>query len=195
MNNRLKIVACIAVFSFLFSCSLVKDPTASNNFKRVKYNSHLKLAQKKNTSKINPVKESSSNKSGVKEYTAVQTLLTAESEKKELQDKKVPEKAVISTEASIKKGGAEPIQIKNLEAEIRKLQSELKEVNELEPGGWWESDPEDWPWKDIVLALIAFLLIVLAVFLLIDLLGALVGSLLGLIILLLLLYFLIDYMG
>lgn len=57
---------------------------------------------------------------------------------------------------------------------------------------WWEDDIEDWPWKQIVLVIIAVLLISIVITLLVKIIGGLLSGLVGLILLLLLAYFLIG---
>jgi hypothetical protein len=56
--------------------------------------------------------------------------------------------------------------------------------------GWWNEDPEDWPWLEIALAFIAFLLVCILVILFVDLVGGLIGGILGLILLVALAYLL-----
>jgi uncharacterized membrane protein len=75
---------------------------------------------------------------------------------------------------------------------IQLPQSKSKKLNKLakKRDGWWEDDIENWPWLQIVLAVIAILIIIILVSLLLSILGGLVSSLLGLILLITLAYIL-----
>ncbi|MEQ8909093.1 MAG: hypothetical protein RIC95_07865 [Vicingaceae bacterium] len=186
----------IALFvGLLFSaCSIVKNPTASTNFKRVKYRANLSLPKAKVEKQLS-----------VTSFKANENLQEKVDQTLTKSDQLNPKGFL-----SLKKAGLvpQPLAAQKLtyspQREQRKYHllqsakqwSEQMETNPvLSNDPWWESDPEEWPWKEIILATIVVLLIILAVYLLVSFLGGVVGGIIGLILLLALLYLLFDYYG
>jgi len=180
----MKALFTITLFSlFLFSCSLVKNPQSSN-FHRVKHHAHLKKNKKVFVSTV----ESFENKEkDIDSQTATEPI-----KKKELL---VANNILADTALGLETRVKRPILSQQLNT-ILKDATQLKVKNKKKIAlvhDWWEDDPEDWPWGEIVLAVIAILVIAILIVILIDLIGAIVGSLLGLIFLLALAYFLYQY--
>ena len=182
----------ILLVIFMSSCTLVKDPSASTNFSRVKYNSHVKLS-KSNTQSAKLV---SSEK---------QLPKTIESFTKEKLKAENPIGIAIAEKNSEKKEYVRQIVRKGSAVKAEKLNELLKnisaiQINEVKTkkaksfvqkrDSWWEDDIENWPWLEIVLAVIAILLIAMLVSILLSILGGLISSLLGLILLIILVYIL-----
>jgi lipopolysaccharide export LptBFGC system permease protein LptF len=204
------ILFALLVGVILSSCSMVKNQTASNNFRRVKYNAHLKLNKtvEKKQLTVNsfeqPEKQSSNIAETTNENREIRVKKQDRAEKEEVEridpkDFYIAENRVLEVAPLVAQKS--PLQVNSAPKKQHILQNaveltqNLSSKSTITTDDWWESDPEDWPWKEIILALIAFLLIALIVFLLVDLFGGVVGGIVGLILLLLLLYFLIDYLS
>lgn len=187
-----RILSLLLTTTILFSCSVVKNPSATSNFKRVKYNSHLKLANN-NLSKPIRAKESPTeilravpvSLDEQKKHIGMPLLEPIESidATKILASKDLKARLLKSQLFSVDQ------KVKEMSLQLNKQENDLSTLD-----AWWESDPEDWPLEQIILAAIAVLLLLLAIYLLIEILGAVVGSILGLVILLLLAYFVLQYM-
>ncbi|MFT4757664.1 MAG: hypothetical protein ACI91R_002321 [Vicingaceae bacterium] len=177
---------------FVSSCSVVKNRSASNNFKRVKYNSHVKLSkskseniqvaklEKKPSKTIDSFDEEVMQKEGGNVYTSAvvgkktkKVMSQATSQAKQINAEKVTK--VLEN-------------ISNIQLPLLKAKKLNKLAQKID--GWWEDDIEDWPWLEIALAVIAILIIIMLVSLLLSILGGLVSSLLGLILLIALAYIL-----
>lgn len=172
---------------FLTACSVVKSPQA-NNFQRVKYNAHLKLAKKQDLKEL-----ATTVSSFPKEEKTLEKSQLSAARKENLEA--IHKDPVILTEMKKKerlaiRNSIKERFLKTVDQEQFRPESDKSLSSTMD---WWEDDPEDWPWQEIVLAAIAVLLIVLIVVLVIDLIGGLLGALLGVILLLLLAYFLIEY--
>ena len=174
------------------SCSVIKNPLASNNFKRVKYNSHVKLSKLKSEN-IQVIKvekqlprtaESFNQEPLQKEVYNLYTSAAVEKKTKSIVNQATLEGKQIIAEKAKKI-------LENI-SNIQLPQSKAKKLNKLvqKRDGWWEDDIEDWPWLQIVLAVIAILITIMLVSLLLSILGVLVSSLLGLILLIALAYIL-----
>ena len=177
---------------FVSSCSALKNPSASTNFKRVKYNSHVKFSTSKMENsavglneKQFPITIKSFKKEERIETDSSLYVSAAISLKERIQaEVGVPEKSQIKTERVsqlLKKIAAIEIN----EAGGSKLNSLVQKID-----SWWEDDAENWPWFEIALAVIAILVIAILVRILISLLGGFISSLLGLILLIALAYIL-----
>jgi hypothetical protein len=177
-----------ALTTFLMACSVIKNPQASS-FQRVKYNSHLKLAKKQDINELPATVRAFPEEKKLTE----QIFQLSASNAGDLER----EHSSLTILKEMKKKGQREVSgfvkerlLKTVNQEQFRLESSKSSNSTVE---WWEDDPEDWPWQEIVLAVIAVLLIVLIVVLIIDLIGGLLGTLLGIILLLLLAYFLIEY--
>lgn len=193
-NIVLSLLLCTTI---MFSCSVVKNPSASDNFKRVKYNSHLKLAK---NSIQSPALQSENSKfekpsKSIPSFTELDEIkIESVVDKKDKIISTIKNKAIASTNSN---NNLVDIQITELNEKVKQLSKDfqINVENSTVADSWWDIDPEDWTLEQILLAAIAVLLVILAVYLLIELLGAVVGSILGLIILLLLAYLLIQYLS
>lgn len=186
----------ITRFLFLFiavalaSCSMVKNPQSAN-FNRVKYNSHLKLAQhtKKELPKtVESFQKEEMKPEAVKKKDLKRLKLEAKTETKTKSPKLVKELIPVLEfvpDSRTKQKMAEVLE-KASKLEVKNESKRLKQARD----DWWEDDIEDWPWLEIVLAVIAVLLIAILIVVFIELIGAIIGSLLGLILLLALAYIL-----
>lgn len=174
------------------SCSVIKNPLASDNFKRVKYNSHVKLSKLKSEN-IQVIKvekqlprtaESFNQEPLQKEVYNLYTSAAVEKKTKSIVNQATLEGKQIIAEKAKKI-------LENI-SNIQLPQSKAKKLNKLvqKRDGWWEDDIEDWPWLQIVLAVIAILITIMLVSLLLSILGVLVSSLFGLILLIALAYIL-----
>ena len=174
------------------SCSVIKNPLASDNFKRVKYNSHVKLSKLKSEN-IQVIKvekqlprtaESFNQEPLQKEVYDLYTSAAVEKKTKSIVNQATLEGKQIIAEKAKKI-------LENI-SNIQLPQSKAKKLNKLvqKRDGWWEDDIEDWPWLQIVLAVIAILITIMLVSLLLSILGVLVSSLFGLILLIALAYIL-----
>jgi hypothetical protein len=193
MKKISHICSFIVLLSVLVSsCSVVKNRSASNNFKRVKYNSHVNLSkskseniqvaklEKKPSKTIDSFDEEVMQKEGGNVYTSAvvgkktkKLMSQATSQAKQINAEKVTK--VLEN-------------ISNIQLPLLKAKKLNKLAQKID--GWWEDDIEDWPWLEIALAVIAILIIVMLVSLLLSILGGLVSSLLGLILLIALAYIL-----
>ena len=192
-----KHLAFTSLFAFLMlvvsSCSVVKDQTATTNFKRVKYNRHLKFTK----SKVEDVEVAENERPLPK---TVESFEQAESNHDEQQV--YAHKAKNSTEEgrrsdSLNSKSDELVKTEQVEQVLKNISSievkpsqKMGRVRIARSDYWWERDIEDWPWLEIVLAIIAILIIAILVSILVSILGGLVSSLLGLILLILLAYIL-----
>jgi uncharacterized membrane protein len=193
MKKISHISSFILLLSILVSsCSVIKNPLASNNFKRVKYNSHVKLPKLKSEN-IQVIKvekqlprtaESFDQEPLQKEVRNLYTSATIEKKTKSIVNPATLEGKQIIAEKAKKI-------LENI-SNLQLPQSKAKKLNKLvqKRDGWWEDDIEDWPWLQIVLAVIAILITIILVSLLLSVLGVLVSSLLGLILLIALAYIL-----
>lgn len=185
-------VYLVLIILFVSSCSVIKDQTASTNFKRVKYNSNLKLTK---------------SRARVAEVSKVDTKLpkTVKSfEQEEMQAKEnnvyaqvetIPKKVVPynnDNQTTIREKSVKTNNILKSISAIQIKDSKAKKLSRiaLKRDNWWEDDIEDWPWLQIVLAVIAILIIAILISLLVGILGGLISSLLGLILLIALAYIL-----
>ncbi len=193
MKIKLILLALFAGL-LLSACNSLKNPAATQNFKRVKYRAHLNLSKSQAKPSItafeteqeefvqNPVNPKDSlvwmRPSSLHSLNDLQHFAL-----------KTPLRASLKAEMR-----THHLNINELKQKALNLSESIPaKTNVVLSDPWWEDDPEDWPWQQIVLAFILFLLIVLAIYLLISLLGGIVGSLLGLILLLLLIYVLLEY--
>lgn len=190
------VLSLLLIATVMFSCSVVKNPSASHNFKRVKYNSHLKLAKSEVSVNAHDnkkmTKESKAVVTAIEEAKVIepQTLTKSHSEIVPL----VKEEAIASSQL---KDNFTSANLNEVKVKVKELSNLLvtQESKKTAVDSWWEIDPEDWTLEQILLAAIAVLLVILAIYLLVELLGGVVGSILGLIILLLLAYLLIQYLS
>lgn len=195
MKKLYPIVIIIATLSF--SCSMVKNPSASNNFKRVKYNAHLKLANKV-TQKSKKVVQHDKEELAI--HNIESTIEEMKSQKLTLQLNKESEAQISSkplVSASIDHNTNSTEQLIMVENQVKNIHNQLirQETEVSTSSSWWDSDPEDWPLEQIILAAIALLLVLLAIYLLVALLGGVIGGILGLIILLVLAYFVVQHLS
>lgn len=178
-------------FALLFSaCSVVKSPTASNNFKRVKYRANLKLSKSDSQKQLTIASfeiEDKVEKS--QEYWKPMVKKPFKRDSLNLY-----RKAVLA-EQNQNYNIFQKEEQKKLLNDVKVLEGKVKESLVTTNDPWWESDPEDWPWKEIMLAAIVVLLVILAIYLLVSFLGGVVGGIVGLILLLALLYLIFDYYG
>jgi hypothetical protein len=190
-NNFVVSAIGVLLLVSIYSCSVVKNPLASNNFKRVKYSSHLKYSK----SKVVKEEVASTEKKSLK---TVQSF--AKESRLEVQSTVVASNLIVRQksnkmpEANYSDAPAKAVQSTNFLQKISQTKVEegftQKSATFQKRDNWWEDDIEDWPWLEIVLALIAFLLVIIIVSLLFNALGGLVSSLLGLILLLIIAYIL-----
>lgn len=188
--NKLKLsyLFALALLITLGSCSLVKNSTSSN-FSRVKYNAHLKLPNAKNEVKLPKTVESFASESAKKENSEIEqqiTLVASKSNKVErepVQSKKKEEQLDASATKAV-----EVDLIKSPKALLEEMKPVLSAPVVRKRVGfhdhWWEDDPEDWPWGEIILAVIAVFLIAIIIVVLVDLIGGIIAGLFGLILLL-----------
>ena len=182
------LIVLFIISLFFSSCSLIKS-TDFSNFKRVKYNPNLASVKKEKIEKTTVWMDTTEQKSVSVESKLMASRAFKVSSNPSKFDDKLPkvnstrntieivlnEKTIESREASKKLGHHLPIMAPSSENKY-----------------WWESDIEDWPWKQIVLVIIAILIISIIVTLLVNIIGGLLSGLFGLILLLLLVYFLIG---
>ena len=189
--KKLLLPFCLSLF--LFSCSLVKSPH-SCKFQRVKYHAHLK----KSKSKTQKIERNQSEKVAVNSF-----IEKPATEIKEQKSKKILSVTALQDIRSNSSNSLDK-EVKALDpASLNRLNDLLQQMESAPVDAalaplpvshyWWDDDPEDWPWGEIALTLIAVLLIAIVIILLIEVLTALVASLLGLILLLALAYFLYHY--
>ena len=196
---KIKPILIALLSGLLFAaCSMVKSPNATANFKRVKYRANLKLG-KSNSEKQLTVKSFQLEPNAAEGFDGVITSTDSLS--------KLPSLTHLPLNTSVVElqnalASTEKTQTQAFKSTERLLEQAVLDLEKLEKKEnittkadryWWEDDPEDWPWKEIVLVFILFLLIVTAIYLMISLLGGVIGSLLGLVLLLLLIYLLLDH--
>lgn len=187
----------IIIVTLSFSCTMVKNPSASNNFKRVKYNAHLKLANVV-TQKSKKVVQHDKEELAI--HNIESTIEEMKSQKLTLQldkesEAQISSKPLVSASIDHKTNSTE--QLTMVENQVKNIRNQLirQEAEVSTSSSWWDSDPEDWPLEQIILAAIALLLVLLAIYLLIALLGGVIGGILGLIILLVLAYFVVQHLS
>lgn len=178
---------------FLASCSMVKN-IESNNFQKNKYRAHLNKSNKIKNQEVSAAKPVKLNKTAITIESNTNSenelvSIASSNKKSEIESKPVKFEA-----PKVIKPKASELQAGNLVLSPQ-LQFEDFSSTTFVSKDWWENDPSDWPWKDIVLAVLLILIILLVIVLLIDILGAVFGSLLGLIVLLLLIYILLVHFG
>ncbi len=173
------------------SCSMIKQPTSSN-FNRVKYNAHIKKSNSLERTKV-ASRESFEEKDDLARHETKTEIKVSEKKEQQTTSKEVIEN-VNNTQVPEQKKPTLSKQVNHFLEKVSKIEASKteKEFNNR-PVDWWEDDPEDWPWGEIVLAVIAILVIAILIVLFIDLIGAVVGSILGLILLILLAYLLYQY--
>ncbi len=196
-KRRFFYFALIAALLSFSACSLVKN-TSSANFSRVKYNAHLKLPKSKKVVVLPKTVESfeleAKNEQTQQELNE-ESLVASNSRKakravpvaKQTPKKEGTPKATQSTKVELN------TIIKNQKDLLKEVEPILLENQRATKGisyhdHWWEDDPEDWPWGEIVLAVVAVLLIAIVIVVLVDLIGGIIAGLLGLILLLALAY-------
>ena len=190
-KNCLASVIIVLVLLSIYSCSLVKNPLASKNFNRVKYNSHLKYSKSKVEKQEVAVTEMQVEKT-VRSFTKENSAQEKESV---IANNIIQEELrTILQEGRYSDAPAMVQQSNNFLQKIAELKIEESHTQNStalhKRDNWWEDEIEDWPWLEIVLALIAVLIVLMIVSLLFSVIGGLVSSLLGLILLLILAYIL-----
>lgn len=189
---RLTFILMLA--AMISSCSLIKNETASSNFKRVKYNAHLKLTKSKTETTGVAAKDEALPKT-VESFSKEEVVpgeeelyasnQTSSDEPTELQKTDVKTKKALNVQAA-----AVVKTLKKIEQiEIPQNKKRTK-ISSARKDYWWEDDIEGWPWLEIVFAVIAILVIAILVSILLSVLGGLISSLFGLILLILLAYIL-----
>jgi len=191
IHDKIRHLALFIASTLLFSCSLVKNPNSSN-FSRVKYNAHLKTAK------------------NLKKETVVSTVSSFQLEEELSETSKTKLAHTDNTTTKLEKLKRSDLSKLKSDSKVEprinsiaKLNDLLKEKVEIPvpskvnyfqadkfDDGWWNDDPEDWPWLEIALAFIGFLLVCILIILFVDLVGGLIGSFLGLIFLVALAYLL-----
>lgn len=189
-----KYLAVTSLLAFLIltisSCSVVKDQTATTNFKRVKYNRHLKFTK----SKLEDVEVAENERSLPKTVESFEQAELNHNEqqvyahKSENSTKEVQRSSSANNSDHFVKTEQVEQVLKNVSSIEVKPSQKVGRVGIARSDYWWEQDIEDWPWLEIVLAIIAILIIAILVSILVSILGGLVSSLLGLILLLVLAY-------
>lgn len=197
MNVKPILIALLS--GLLFSaCSMVKSPKATANFKRVKYRANLKLAES-NSDKQLTVRSFRLEPTAVEGFDESNSSTDSLAKLPSLSHLPLNESLVKFQNALASKEETQILPFKSTERLLERVAVDLEKLEKIDKSTtkadhyWWEDDPEDWPWKEIILVFILFLLIVTAIYLMISLLGGVVGSLLGLVLLLLLIYLLLDY--
>lgn len=186
-------IILILIWAFT-SCSLIKNPH-SGNFNKNKYRAHLGIAKQKQN------KLPKENKTVLKKKVELTESFSSANSVPGMESKNsgLPKTAVQQDKFPLFASTDQPDrQEMPLFSRSDYAVVPLPNQPPLETSytdGWWEEDPENWPWKELILAAILILLMIFIVLLLIDLLGALFGSILGLIILLLLIYLLLVYLN
>ena len=185
-----KSLIVLLILSLTFSsCSLIKSSDVSN-FKRVKYNPHLAFKKQKKIEKTTVWMDTTKLRNA-----GLGSKLMAS---KEFKLNKYPSRFIERKPIS-KTGNTIELVLNEKTNEGRKTKVKMNSENyeyDLASSSdnkfWWDSDIEDWPWKQIVLVVIAILIISFVVTLLVGLIGGLLSGIIGLILLLLLVYFLIG---
>lgn len=190
-NNFLSNAIIVLILVSFYSCSLVKNPLASDNFSRVKYNSYLKYSKEKVEKQEVDVKE----RQVVKTVQSFAKESSSQGKPEVVANNLVNSKLRVIKQRETYSDAPAMVQQKNnflqkiSEIKIEEARTQKSAVLQ-ERDNWWKDDIENWPWLQIVLALIAILIVLMIVSLLFSLLGGLVSSLLGLILLLILAYIL-----
>ncbi len=193
MRRRIIFKSLIALMViFVSSCSLVKDPSASTNFRRVKYNSHVKL-RKSNMQRVEAVSNENQLPKTVLSFTK-ENLKEENFNNIAVAEKNTDKKEFVNhigTKQSVVKAEKLNKLLKNISAIQIKKTKTIKTNSFIQKRDyWWEDDVEDWPWLEIVLAAIAILVIAILASILVSVLGGLISSLFGLILLIVLAYIL-----
>ena len=175
------------------SCSVVKDQTATTNFKWVKYNRHLKFTK----SIVEDVEVAENERSLPKTAGSFEQAESSHNEQQVYAHKSENSTEEVQRSNSSNSNSDHLVKTEQVEQVLKNISSiEVKpaqkkgRVSIARSDYWWERDIEDWPWLEIVLAIIAILIIAILVSILVSILGGLVSSLLGLILLILLAYIL-----
>jgi len=187
MNTKTTFI-CILLSVFLSSCSLIKSPK-SGNFQRVKYNAHLKLKKSKSEKQITTWTDSLRIKRNVRMNAM------ARKDKKTMDiNYKVYEKSPSRAPIKIKYSGNSDSKLKRSKrlSNERFLQRNIQATKGDSHKYWWDEDIEDWPWKQLILVLIALILISIIVGLLVPAIGGFLSGMIGLILILLLAYYLVG---
>ena len=188
-----RLLIAVLLFS-LGACTVVKSPSSTANFKRVKYNSNLRLAKSQNekVEVLSTASQAVQSESFVNEISTRQVKLSPRPYLK----LKLDELPILNPKkASMKSLGSQSnYSSKQLISQAKEHELSLK-PEQLFTNKWWEDDPEDWPWKKIIIFTILFFLVALITYLIVDLVGGVVGGIAGVILLLVLIYFMIDYLG
>jgi len=181
---------------FLPACTLVKHHPSSD-FRRNKYRSHLEIGKQQLKSKKEVISQKS--ESTTLEASTSNTPIAFSIQSKPIRlleevmyikKPKVPRHYPMVEEHIFNSMNDKFNAGKKGLNNSSKLPSSFNKSD-----GWWEEDPENWPWKELILAAILVILIIVIIVLLFELLGALLGSLFGLILLLLLIYLLLVYVN
>lgn len=191
LNSILLIL--IALLS-LGACTVIKSPSSTANFKRVKYHSNIRLAksQQEKSKEISIGSQSTDSKILFEEKSSNQVKLTPKPFLK-IKLNKLP---ILGA----KKVSNEALLLESNYSDNQSIVLSNRHDLSLKPeqlftNKWWEDDPEDWPWKKIIIFAILFFLVALITYLIVDLVGGVVGGIAGVILLLVLIYFMIDYLG
>ncbi|MFT6165969.1 MAG: hypothetical protein ACJAV5_001235 [Vicingaceae bacterium] len=182
----------VLAFLLFYSCSAVKRPLATTNFKSVKYNSHVRLSKSSNESQ--QFAKAQKNATKTVQSFAKENVTEEISDRYASAEGKMYEKAfvkqIVRNELAEKTAKRNDLlkNISNIKIEERLSNSKtnLLQIRDY----WWEDDIEDWPWLEIVLAVIAILIIAILVTIFVSVVGGLISSLLGIILLIAVAYIL-----
>ena len=186
-----KILICL-LFFLMSSCSLIKHPR-SKNFHRVKYNAHLKVNKNRNQKKVTVWVDSTEiNKTATERIVRKDALVEIEKQTAVDQQKNHPKEHLGKATESVVRDWKREVRIVEFNEQMIHVDTKRKRIKVHDNEYWWDSDPKDWPWRDLILVLIALVAISMVIVLLASAIGGFLAGTIGFILFLLLIYYLIG---
>lgn len=188
MKKRVQFVVMLSMVFGLFSCSMVKQPQSAN-FQTVKYNSHLNLAKKHKTKKMEPTVESFEKTANIeKRSTPIETVARNHNFKNLLT-------ASTSKQHAVK---ADELEVNQMEEQLKvddeKAHTIFNRAHRLNPSSAindYLAKPmpvaSDAPLGNILYVVLVVILILIVISLFADLAGGLIGALIAVLLILLVL--------
>jgi len=192
MKKVTQLALMISMVFGLFSCSMVKQPQQTSNFQAVKYNSHLKLAKKQKSEKLEPTVESFTEIAEVEERnTPIETLKSNREYKSVLTASTSKQLAVKSNELKVSEV-EEQLTVNDNKAQT--IFNRAHQISGVSAINSYLAKPmpvaANPPLGDILYVVLVVVLILIVIGLVADLAGGLVGALIAVLLILLILRFL-----
>ncbi len=193
MKKITQLILAVSFIFGLFSCSMVKQPQAVNNFQRVKYNAHLNLAKKQESKKLNTTANSFKEVAKIEETKAGAEIAKSNNTYKN--------ELVASNSSKQKINKAQELDLTTIQDKVAlnnfDFQLSLNKIRnkEVRPTSNFIAEPMPAAAKGDLGSLLYIILVVILALIIIGFLSNLAGGLIGLLIAILVILLILRLLG